>query len=885
MKFIKKKFLVFILLIFFMTLLSLTAVSAADYTVTGNSYDDIQNSVDVAGNNDRLLIGTGTYSSSGNAIEIDGKNITIQGQSNSNRAKLDGRGLYRTIIVQEDASLTLRYIDFVNGTSISYHTLNIRGSILVESCSFKNCYGDSGSAIYVFEDSNSAIIKDCTFINNHAANTGDNSYTVGGAVISQGSANFKVINCYFENNTALTYGGAIGLRNNGVGAEITNCTFVNNFAPDGGAIYALASATILGSTFRNNRATNNGGAIVTTGSNSLNIANSKFESNRAKNGGALYLTVLTRIIGSSFSSNSATGNGGGLYTTGSSRSIISSSKFTSNSAKYGGGIYNNASLSISSSNFVSNKASANGGAIYANKNLNISGGNIKSNNANYGSGIYNVATLRLVKLPSLSKNSENPIAILLNVKSTVKPGTTLNIQASLKKKNNVKGINGIYSTNTNVFKGNTRITIFNYFSNQNLYFTISGKTYKKNSGKTGIAKYSLKTANKNNYKIKITVKTSHSKKTFKKSSTVTVKKDTGIGKRAGISSSNSNQKVEISSEDMLYINATYNTKNIKKINSKTISYYNVKKSNNIVDKYYYRVKSDGWYIGKKKNNEKLIWNRTSKPSSSGNWYNVSIDKNDKPKILDRTSPFTSNKSKMTLFYFVVVSKSKTSADLKPYVLNSYKITKTDGTTRLVGIYETATSDIYFSSLGFNSSKLENELNYKNQYVQVNHPDIKKLVINIFQGKTGYGKGIEGELTATAKINATYKWIAVTKKIGYKYYRNFHYSATGVLWRLMKKSNGHANCADQSTFLITILRTAGVPAKFQNNNALGGHIVVKAYYTNTKIYTLDTTSSKNSVGVINSWNPKKVKVHATSYILEYYPHSKPFPRNKTITCCK
>ncbi|MEA4957919.1 MAG: hypothetical protein VB038_09330, partial [Methanobrevibacter sp.] len=146
MKYKNKTIIMFIF--FFLMILSLSSVFAADYTVAGNSYDDIQNSVDVAGNNDRLLIGTGTYSSSGNAIEIDGKNITIQGQSNSNRAKLDGRGLYRTIIVRDDASLTLRYIDFVNGTSISYHALNIRGSLLIENCSFKNCYGDSGSAIY-----------------------------------------------------------------------------------------------------------------------------------------------------------------------------------------------------------------------------------------------------------------------------------------------------------------------------------------------------------------------------------------------------------------------------------------------------------------------------------------------------------------------------------------------------------------------------------------------------------------------------------------------------------------------------------------------------------------------------------------------------------------
>ncbi len=572
MKFIKKKFLVFILLIFFMTLLSLTAVSAADYTVTGNSYDDIQNSVDVAGNNDRLLIGTGTYSSSGNAIEIDGKNITIQGQSNSNRAKLDGRGLYRTIIVRDDASLTLRYIDFVNGTSISYHALNIRGSLLIENCSFKNCYGDSGSAIYVFEDSNSAIIKDCTFINNHAANTGDNSYTVGGAVISQGSANFKVINCYFENNTALTYGGAIGLRNNGVGAEITNCTFVNNFAPDGGAIYALASATISGSTFRNNRATNNGGAIVTTGSNSLNIANSKFESNRAKNGGALYLTVLTRITGSSFSSNSATGNGGGLYTTGSSRSIISSSKFTSNSAKYGGGIYNNASLSISSSNFVSNKASANGGAIYANKNLNISGGNIKSNNANKGSGIYNIATLRISKV-SFSSNVAKIYGIGLSAPSQVLQGKMLIVKAFVTKGDNI--LNYIFTTTSNVRIDSKTVIISNKMPNKVITIINGNKKVDKRTGNNGIATYKVatkKNKNKKYYNIKISSTFSQNNKKFTKS--LTVKAVTKLSKPINkISNVKSNTPIYKNDMDRVVKNAKIN---VTSIDAKHVSYWNKK---------------------------------------------------------------------------------------------------------------------------------------------------------------------------------------------------------------------------------------------------------------------------------------------------------------------
>ncbi|WP_333658384.1 transglutaminase domain-containing protein [Methanobrevibacter sp.] len=523
MKFIKKKFLVFILLIFFMTLLSLTAVSAADYTVTGNSYDDIQNSVDVAGNNDRLLIGTGTYSSSGNAIEIDGKNITIQGQSNSNRAKLDGRGLYRTIIVRDDASLTLRYIDFVNGTSISYHALNIRGSLLIENCSFKNCYGDSGSAIYVFEDSNSAIIRDCTFINNHAANTGDNSYTVGGAVISQGSDNFKVINCYFENNTALTYGGAIGLRNNGLGAEITNCTFVNNFAPDGGAIYVLASVTITGSTFKNNRASNNGGAIFTTGSNILNIFGSFFESNRAINGGALYITVPTRINSSTFKSNLASNIGGVIFASGSNGLNISNSKFESNRAKNGGALYITVTTRITSSNFKSNLASSNGGAVYSKNILNISKSTISKNSAAYGSGVYSSSTLR-VDSSSLLSNSAKFIKIVISAPNSAKSGSNVAIKSGLVYGDNVAG--AFYTTNGNIFVNGKKSTVSNYSPDKKIILKFNGKSVSGSAGSNGIATFGLFVKVSKTTTYKATVSITQGSKIFSTSKSIKFTVDT-----------------------------------------------------------------------------------------------------------------------------------------------------------------------------------------------------------------------------------------------------------------------------------------------------------------------------------------------------------------------
>lgn len=857
-----------------MTLLSLTAVSAADYTVTGNSYDDIQNSVDVAGNNDRLLIGTGTYSSSGNAIEIDGKNITIQGQSNSNRAKLDGRGLYRTIIVQEDASLTLRYIDFVNGTSISYHTLNIRGSILVESCSFKNCYGDSGSAIYVFEDSNSAIIKDCTFINNHAANTGDNSYTVGGAVISQGSANFKVINCYFENNTALTYGGAIGLRNNGVGAEITNCTFVNNFAPDGGAIYALASATISGSTFRNNRATNNGGAIVTTGSNSLNIANSKFESNRAKNGGALYLTVLTRITGSSFSSNSATGNGGGLYTTGSSRSIISSSKFTSNSAKYGGGIYNNASLSISSSNFVSNKASANGGAIYANKNLNISGGNIKSNNANYGSGIYNLATLRVYKV-YMSSNFAKVISITLKTPTEVKPSKKFTINVYLKTGDNIAGF--IYNKNGNTYINGSRKLPLVYTPFKTFFSSIGASKNNIKSSSNGVATRT-DTAGKSKFTVKVsysqggktwsinkTVKVTSSAKNTKK--TYTTKKSTNNKPVSKNNQSTTNVKsgtsikVSLSNHEHAHLASLVNMDSYT-INSKKISYWNLKKSTTLtrVTDYIYKVDKNGWYSGTINSKNGVSWKKlTKKPNKSGNWFNLT-NTSGKYVIRNKVTQYTNDTSKNALMFFVSVKTSINHNSLIPYISYNYTlVNKNTKSKKTVRFFEKSDTSIYFiknSDLPSSYNIYLKDVIYLKSFgspTSLKDKTIRNLVISII-------KKIDGEITPYKKANEIFKWVHNNIRYPSSSYSGTRYKALGTL------SGKVGNCVDQTHLMVALLRSSGLPTKYLNyascvfrSGLVTGH-VFGIVYVNNKWYEFDTTGgSDNGLGII-----KNVKSRSKAY---------------------
>lgn len=113
----------------------------------------------------------------------------------------------------------------------------------------------------------------------------------GGALYGDGGAlygdNLNLINCNFINNVSAHVGGAI----NGNGEmHIIECNFINNKVDDGdgGAIFCFSNnMTVTNSTFINNNANGNGGAIsLGVDNNSLfNISNCVFIDNAATNNG------------------------------------------------------------------------------------------------------------------------------------------------------------------------------------------------------------------------------------------------------------------------------------------------------------------------------------------------------------------------------------------------------------------------------------------------------------------------------------------------------------------------------------------------------------------------------------------------------------------------
>lgn len=194
---------------------------------------------------------------------------------------------------------------------------------------------------------NVVVISDATF-------TGDKAES-GGAIDSSGAASVTVTNSSFTNNTANDNGGAIDSMAGSVSLSVANSTFAGNATLGaGGAIWTAASgeAAITRSTFTGNSASFGGGAIGSSpasGSLAVNITDSTFDANAGGHHGG------------------AVSNGTSTLTSDSALTI-SDSTFTGNSISGDGGAIDNGddsngTLTIDGSTFSGNSATADGGAI------------------------------------------------------------------------------------------------------------------------------------------------------------------------------------------------------------------------------------------------------------------------------------------------------------------------------------------------------------------------------------------------------------------------------------------------------------------------------------------------------------------------------------------
>lgn len=306
-----KKYMIFLAVI----LILFIAPISAENNITIDNTTFIQDTIDVASDDDIVYLNPGTYHES--SIRIT-KNITLQGLGETKDIVIDGGQKNSIIFIDKKVTVKLNNITFINGKTNDY-----------------------GGAIYT-EAAESVYIKNCIFENNSARMDG------GAIEISSKSFGYprkffygylEIDNCSFINNYAGFSGGAVGTYY--ANADVKNSEFINNYAGDfaGALSFVNGNFTVSSSKFENNYADYDGGAIRQNVNSNLYIEDSIFINNTAKEwGGALYnwLGKLT-VKNSTISNNTAGIRGGGIFTAGPLTTTYS--QITNNSAESGGALY------------------------------------------------------------------------------------------------------------------------------------------------------------------------------------------------------------------------------------------------------------------------------------------------------------------------------------------------------------------------------------------------------------------------------------------------------------------------------------------------------------------------------------------------------------------
>ena len=183
----------------------------------------------------------------------------------------------------------------------------------------------------------------------------------------------------FRNNKA---GGGRGAGLSLLNATSTRplieyCTFNDNYASRGAALYTEGPVELrYNRFFRNKAASGSGGAVYFNKASALRVYNNRFFENAADSGGAVYVSAKStlNLTQNFFSANFFTGNsaamaGGAFYQTGTDviSSVVENNTFAENqSDQSGGALYIKAvsGILLRENVIVVNKALGDGGAIY-----------------------------------------------------------------------------------------------------------------------------------------------------------------------------------------------------------------------------------------------------------------------------------------------------------------------------------------------------------------------------------------------------------------------------------------------------------------------------------------------------------------------------------------
>lgn len=206
-------------------------------------------------------------------------------------------------IIIKPSRLYVKNSTFENNTSYRCGVLYIDefGSGEIIDCLFTDNHSNASTGTLILDTCTYSLVKNCKFISNSGVNG-------AGICIERITKNYisnaEIIDCEFKNNTATQNGGAIS----SIGGNVSmhNCKFENNTAlENGGTIFFKYGALNLKNCeFIANSAVK-GGSIYLNANNS-NIKNSKFIRNYGNDkGGCIYLKEYAFLDNCSFSKNYA----------------------------------------------------------------------------------------------------------------------------------------------------------------------------------------------------------------------------------------------------------------------------------------------------------------------------------------------------------------------------------------------------------------------------------------------------------------------------------------------------------------------------------------------------------------------------------------------------
>jgi predicted outer membrane repeat protein len=300
-------------------------------------------------------------SNSGGAVGYDSGYLTINDSNFYNNTAVNTGGALS--ITSADLPVDIE----INNCTFYYDTAQYGGSIFnignltVANSTFKF---NSASLYGTIYDEGNTTLQNSAFYNNSCSK-------VGGAV-GFDSGTLKAINCYFSGNSASTTGGAVSSANQYLPLDmyLIQCTFINNTAMYGGAIFNTGNTIISDSNFDSNHATQYGGGVSCDGGN-LTVNKTIFSNNTSKQTGGAIESSLT-----------------GFPSTLTRYLTVKNCKFLNNTSANGGAICNYmTNINATENLFLNNTASYEGGAIYG-TNGTIQFNSFLNNSAAIGKGIY-----------------------------------------------------------------------------------------------------------------------------------------------------------------------------------------------------------------------------------------------------------------------------------------------------------------------------------------------------------------------------------------------------------------------------------------------------------------------------------------------------------------